>query len=86
MGNLYSPLSICCSLTSGFLLLFQARNIETGALAAVKIIKLEPGEIDLLLTLHLNSVVWVFVLAKDTHVIDAYLQRIVFRVEEKEWC
>lgn len=33
-------------LTARFLVLFQARNIETGALAAVKIIKLEPGEID----------------------------------------
>lgn len=43
---------------------FQARNIETGALAAVKIIKLEPGKTHLpsvssCLSLHLNTVFFV---------------------------
>lgn len=53
IDKLYSPLSIF-RLTAWFL--FQARNIETGALAAVKIIKLEPGEINIPFTFHLKTV------------------------------
>ena len=39
-----TPLSPPLRLLSVVFAVFQARNIQTGELAAVKIIKLEPGE------------------------------------------
>lgn len=35
-----------CVLSASWYCVFQARNIQTGDLAAVKIIKLEPGKTD----------------------------------------